>query len=100
MMQDDLEAQLTATIQFALGQYRYRPPRTRDTGVTDTYNASVAAAIVRQIKLSGWDLTASRTLDKRPPRLTHSTSMFMDNEAHLPGPGDKRREARPPEKDE
>lgn len=85
MIQDDLEAQLTATIHFALGQYACKPPRTRDISVTDAYYHAVAAAIVRQIKLSGWDLTASKALDKRPARLPHSTAMFVAGEAQAPG---------------
>ena len=99
MTQDDLEAQLTDIIQFALGQYRYQPPRSREIRVIDAYYRSVASAIVRQIRLSGWDLTASRALDKRPARLTHSTSMFMAEEAHSPGSEKHGQEVNPAKKD-
>jgi hypothetical protein len=77
MTPDELEQQLHSCIRFVLGQYAYKPPRTRDTSVTDRYYNSVADAIVRQIKLSGWELRAAQTLEKQPPRLPHSTAQFM-----------------------
>jgi hypothetical protein len=51
-----------------------KPPRTRDTSITDAYYNSVADAVVRQIKLSGWELRPFQTLEKKPPREPHSTT--------------------------
>jgi hypothetical protein len=34
---EDLEQNLLDSIQFTLGQFPHKPPRTRDTGVTDAY---------------------------------------------------------------
>jgi hypothetical protein len=72
MTPDDLEKELHASIRFALSQYGYKPPRTRDTDATDAYYTSVASAIVRQIKLSGWDLIPGQKLERQPPRQVHS----------------------------
>jgi hypothetical protein len=72
MTPDDLEQELQDCVRFALTQYRHKPPRTRDTSLTDAYYNSVASAIVRQIKLSGWDIRAPHVLEKRAPKPTHS----------------------------
>ena len=72
MTPEDLERELQACIRFALAQYRYKPPRTRDSSVIDAYYNSVASAIVRQIRLSGWDLIPSQNLSKQAPRAVHS----------------------------
>jgi hypothetical protein len=56
-LEDDIEF----TIAFALGQYRYKPPRTHDCTERDRYFRAVAKTVREQLQRSNFEIT------KRPP---------------------------------
>ena len=47
----ELEDDLRLCVCFALTQYPHKPPRTRDSAVTERYHSAVATAVVKQISL-------------------------------------------------
>jgi hypothetical protein len=67
----ELEEDLRLCIRFALMHYPHKPPRTRDFTATERYHSAIAAAVVKQILRSNWQLAP--TLRKIPPAKLHST---------------------------
>jgi hypothetical protein len=83
MTLEEHEELLRSTIRFALMAYRYKPPRTPDTDVTDRYYAAVAAAIIEQIKRS-WTFEEPDVLRKDPPLRQHSDSQHYSAKQRPP----------------
>ncbi len=52
----DAEA-LRFDITFGLSKCRYKPPRTHDASQLDAYYRNVAASVIEQLRLSGWEFT-------------------------------------------
>jgi hypothetical protein len=67
----ELEEDLRLCVRLALIHYPHKPPRTRDCAVTERYHSAVAAAVVKQILRSNWQLAP--TLRKIAPARLHST---------------------------
>jgi hypothetical protein len=65
-MTADLDKDLTWCVRFALQQYPYMPPRTRNTDERDAYFLRVAEAVVAQIKLS-WTIEPPAVIRRKPP---------------------------------
>jgi hypothetical protein len=66
MTQEELIADLHATIRFALQAYKYKSPRTHDATQRDAYFRHVADAIVDQIRFT-WTFEPPDILRRKPP---------------------------------
>jgi len=72
MTREELESDLEWSIAFAIGQFRYQPPRTHNTDERAQYYNAVAKAVMACLRLT-WNFEEPDIMRHKPPKAWHST---------------------------